>query len=102
MSTHKHEDLDMAMSHRVENSVMDKGQDPKLMHHGSRDVALELVDTLVTSEFTREEERSVLRRIDAVLVPVMFLSFALQYMDKACLTGAALFGILTELDLLQM
>ncbi|KAL5343259.1 hypothetical protein BJX70DRAFT_394259 [Aspergillus crustosus] len=30
------------------------------------------------------------------------ITMALQYMDKACLTGAAMFGILTDLDLVQL
>lgn len=70
--------------------------------HRSRDVAAQLVDTVVAGDITPEEERSVLRRIDCVLMPVMFVSFALQYMDKSCLTGAALFGILTDLDLVKL
>ncbi|KAL2815112.1 major facilitator superfamily domain-containing protein [Aspergillus granulosus] len=52
--------------------------------------------------YTEEQERQCLRRVDMVLMPVMFLTMALQYMDKACLTGAAMFGILTDLDLLQI
>ncbi|KAL3489221.1 major facilitator superfamily domain-containing protein [Aspergillus germanicus] len=51
---------------------------------------------------TEEQERQCLRRVDLVLMPVMFITMALQYMDKACLTGAAMFGILTDLDLLQI
>ncbi len=77
-------------------------EDHKLKHTGSKDVALQLVDTLVASEFSAQEDRSTLRRIDAVLMPVMFISFALQFMDKACLTGAALFGILQDLKLVQL
>ena len=73
-----------------------------LKQTGSRDVALQLVDVDTASDFTPAEDRSTLRRIDAVLMPVMFLSFALQYVDKACLTGAALFGILPDLGLVQM
>ncbi|KAI9375213.1 major facilitator superfamily domain-containing protein, partial [Aspergillus egyptiacus] len=49
-----------------------------------------------------EDEKRCLRRVDMVLMPVMFVTMALQYMDKACLTGAAMFGILTDLDLLQV
>jgi hypothetical protein len=55
-----------------------------------------------TTVLTEEQERQCLRRVDFVLMPVMFITMALQYMDKACLTGAAMFGILTDLDLLQI
>lgn len=74
----------------------------RIIKHPSRDVALQLVDTSIAGNITAEEERSALRRIDCVLMPTMFVSFALQYMDKACLTGAALFGILTDLDLVEV
>ena len=63
------------------------------------DVALQLVDTSVATEITPEEDRRALRRIDMLLMPIMFVSYALQYMDKTCLSGATLFGILTDLDL---
>lgn len=86
----------------VENSDAQQDLKQGVQQHASRDIALELVDTLTAGEFTAKEERSTLRRIDGVLVPIMFISFALQYMDKSCLTGAALFGILPDLDLLQM
>merc|ERR1712144_111284 len=71
-------------------------------HAGSGDIAAQLVDTAIAADISPEEEKAVLRRVDMFLVSVMFLSFAFQYLDKACLTGAALFGILTDLDLLQI
>ncbi len=79
-----------------------EGLEPALKQHPSGDVALALVDTSVATEITAEEERATARRIDMVLVPVMFITFGLQYMDKACLTGAALFGILIDLKLVQV
>lgn len=74
----------------------------KGIHANSGDIAAQLVDTAIAADITPEQEKAVLRRVDMFLVPVMFLSFAFQFLDKACLTGAALFGILTDLDLLQM
>ncbi|KAG4432797.1 hypothetical protein IFR05_011733 [Cadophora sp. M221] len=71
-------------------------------HVSSGDIAGQLVDTAIAADITPEQEKAVLRRVDMFLVPVMFLSFAFQYLDKACLTGAALFGILTDLDLLEI
>lgn len=68
----------------------------------SQDVAAQFVadgDSGVT--LTPELEKKCLRRIDWVLMPVMAISFGLQYMDKACLTGAALFGIIPDLKLFE-
>lgn len=47
-------------------------------------------------------ERKYRRRTDALLMPVLSISFGLQYMDKTCLTGAALFGIIQDLHLYQI
>ncbi len=98
MSDHKTDASDVAHVQEDENMATE----PITQHHRSRDVALELVDTVVAGDFTPEEERSTARRIDMVLMPTMFVTFALQYMDKACLTGSALFGILIDLHLVQM
>lgn len=68
----------------------------------SSDIATQLVDNYTHNSITVQQDRACLRRIDLVLMPVMFLSFAIQYLDKACLTGAALYGILVDLDLVKM
>ena len=63
------------------------------------DLAAQFVDNNHVAVVSPEEERRVLRRVDLFLIPVLFITFAFQYMDKACLTGAALFGILNDLEL---
>lgn len=68
----------------------------------SRDIAAQLVDGVIAGAITPEQEKVVLRRIDCALMPVMFVAMTFQYMDKACLTGAALFDILTDLKLVEM
>jgi hypothetical protein len=68
----------------------------------SGDIANQLVGRYIEGNITPQLDKQCLRRIDLVLMPVMFLSFALQYLDKACLTAAALFGILEDLDLLKL
>ena len=68
----------------------------------SGDIATKLVDNYTHDSITSQQDRECLRRIDLVLMPVMFISFARQYLDKACLTGAALYGILVDLDLVKL
>lgn len=63
------------------------------------DLAARFVDANRAHSVSPEAERRVLRRVDLFLIPVLFVTFAFQYMDKACLTGAALFGILPDLKL---
>lgn len=66
------------------------------------DIANQLVDDYVEGSITTAQEIECLRRIDMWFMPIMFISTALQYMDKAALTAAALFGILEDLDLLKL
>ncbi|CAM1501341.1 Fc.00g105030.m01.CDS01 [Cosmosporella sp. VM-42] len=49
--------------------------------------------------YTPEEEKGVLRKIDIVILPFMCFVFSLQYLDKQSLSYAAVFGLLTDLDL---
>lgn len=97
----KIEEVSTAHVRHVSTTVVSNFKD-EFKLQPSQDVATQLVDTAVAGDITPEEERSALRRIDCVLMPVMFISFALQYMDKSSLTAAALFGILTDLHLVEM
>jgi hypothetical protein len=49
---------------------------------GSGDVATQLVDVYTAVNINPEQSKQCLRRIDLVLLPVMFISFALQYLDR--------------------
>uniref|UniRef100_A0A8H7K4A7 Major facilitator superfamily (MFS) profile domain-containing protein n=1 Tax=Bionectria ochroleuca TaxID=29856 RepID=A0A8H7K4A7_BIOOC len=46
-----------------------------------------------------EENKRVLRRIDLILMPIMFISYGLQYMDKAILGAASQFGVVEDVGL---
>ncbi|KAF9887266.1 hypothetical protein FE257_010394 [Aspergillus nanangensis] len=50
-------------------------------------------------ELTSAQERQLVRRIDWHLMPVLFLSYALQLMDKTSLAYSAMLGIKTDLHL---
>ncbi|OCF34903.1 allantoate permease [Kwoniella heveanensis BCC8398] len=47
----------------------------------------------------REAERRVVRKIDILLLPIMLVTYGLQYYDKSVLGTAAVYGILKDLDL---
>ncbi|KAJ5116537.1 hypothetical protein N7456_000885 [Penicillium angulare] len=49
--------------------------------------------------WTDEEEKRLLRRIDWKLMPILCITYGLQYYDKAMYSQAALFGLITDLDL---
>ncbi|KAF2199486.1 MFS transporter [Delitschia confertaspora ATCC 74209] len=49
--------------------------------------------------WTPEEEKKVVHRIDRRLLPLLCITYGLQYYDKAMLSQAALFGLRTDLEL---
>jgi hypothetical protein len=63
------------------------------------DMAGQMVDVNHQGNFTPEQDKKVLHRIDMVLMPLLFITNGFLYIDKACLTYAALFGLITDLKL---
>ncbi|KAJ5371301.1 uncharacterized protein N7496_007393 [Penicillium cataractarum] len=49
--------------------------------------------------WTEEEEKKLIRRIDWKLMPILCVTYGLQYYDKAMFSQAALFGIRNDLEL---
>ncbi|KAF2186120.1 MFS general substrate transporter [Zopfia rhizophila CBS 207.26] len=49
--------------------------------------------------WTEQEENRLRRKIDLKLMPVLCITYGLQYYDKAMLSQAALFGLRTDLEL---
>ncbi|KAL4895504.1 major facilitator superfamily domain-containing protein [Aspergillus ambiguus] len=49
--------------------------------------------------YTSEEDRRVLKKIDMVILPMLCSVFFLQYLDKQSLSYAAVFDLITDLDL---
>lgn len=50
-------------------------------------------------DFTPEEERIMVRKIDRHILPIMCLVFFCQYLDKQVLSYTAVFGLKTDLNL---
>ncbi|SMY30013.1 unnamed protein product [Zymoseptoria tritici ST99CH_1A5] len=50
-------------------------------------------------EWTPQEEKKLLRKVDFKLLSILVLTYALQYYDKAMLSQAALFGLRDDLKL---
>lgn len=49
--------------------------------------------------FTEEENKQVLRKIDMRILPLAAIACGLQYVDKAGLGAASIYGIITDLNL---
>jgi hypothetical protein len=57
-------------------------------------IETEEMDNLVHLEYTAQENRRVLRKIDMWLIPVMGCCYFLQFLDKLSLSHASLLGLL--------
>ncbi|CAK7205807.1 hypothetical protein SEUCBS139899_008586 [Sporothrix eucalyptigena] len=47
-------------------------------------------------EYTQEEAKRVLLKLDLILLPVMMISYLLSFIDKAALSNASILGIRTD------
>lgn len=74
-------------------------------------IAVEKVDGSKETAFTSDaipptvspkEERRCLRKIDLYLMPMIVVTYALQYVDKVILNGASQFGIVQDLHLYEI
>lgn len=76
------------------NRVVSPNQDgdTKVIELKDADPALEFLGGEVV-EYTPEEARSVLRKIDWALMPMLCWVYALQFADKTSLNYASLMGI---------
>ncbi|KDN64778.1 putative allantoate permease [Colletotrichum sublineola] len=65
-----------------------------------KDEALRVLEEFTgNNEWTDEEENALRRKIDWRLMPVLCMTYGLQYYDKAMLSQAALFGLRSDLGL---
>ncbi|EIW68293.1 hypothetical protein TREMEDRAFT_63465 [Tremella mesenterica DSM 1558] len=54
---------------------------------------------LAEEEYTEAESRKVVRKLDIYILPIMFVLFTLQFMDKQALNYGAIWGLKTDLKL---
>ena len=78
--------------------------------HASRDQAGQTIvadapddlkhqDEPVHEVLDRKTERRLVRRIDLILMPLLTIAYGLQFLDKAVLGSASVFGIIPDLGL---
>ncbi|CAM1507320.1 Fc.00g069610.m01.CDS01 [Cosmosporella sp. VM-42] len=63
------------------------------------DIGLKYLIENGTIEFTPQEERRVRWKIDLYFLPILAISFGLQYLDKVTISYAAIYGMREELNL---
>ncbi|KAH8803568.1 major facilitator superfamily domain-containing protein [Xylogone sp. PMI_703] len=67
--------------------------------HEHADEALGFVEKHGDFTFTEEQDRAVLRKIDWRIMPLMFVSYVLQYMDKSVMAQSQVYGLKEDLHL---
>ena len=91
------------MKNEVETSqVEESGEPERAQMSRNDDTALKLVHSRRSLDLDSALEIKCRRRIDLVLMPIMFISYGLQYMDKNILNTASQFGIVQDLDLYKV
>ncbi|PLB51437.1 MFS general substrate transporter [Aspergillus steynii IBT 23096] len=87
-------------SSHVENS--NRTEKVKTVDTVHQDEALKVLQNYTGDEtWTPAEEKKLVRKIDRKLLPLLCLTYGLQYYDKAMLSQAALFGLRTDLDMME-
>ncbi|TVY59490.1 putative transporter, partial [Lachnellula cervina] len=66
---------------------------------GQGDAALAFLETSEVVTYTRKEEKAIVRKIDWVLMPLMTISYTIQYMDKSVMAQAAVYDLIKNLGL---
>lgn len=88
-----------AMASSIPNEKPGEAPEVSSPDHGSETESRELDDNYKVFdgahdlEVTPEEAKSVLRKIDLHVVPVLFGSYMLQYLDKNSLNFASVYGL---------
>lgn len=63
------------------------------------DIALQIIEGHEDIEYTKEEERSLLWKIDLHVLTIMMGSYFLQFLDKGALSSSSVFGLTEDLNL---
>lgn len=85
---------------RVESNVPSIAGVGKDDYQGKRvDDALQFALERGQTTWTIEEEKKILRKIDMVLLPLMFIGMCIAYADTQAYGFAALFGLVEDLNL---
>lgn len=91
-ATHEGTGDQSASSHeRLSEDEMSRYRDTEpLLQQGRDDAATAQDDALCVDDDTA---RRVLRKIDRTIIPLLFITYMLNFMDKTILSNAAVFGL---------
>ncbi|KAH8658487.1 major facilitator superfamily domain-containing protein [Xylariales sp. PMI_506] len=100
--TPKHDTNQAPLDEKAVEIVIDKklGHTSEAEVLGEVDISTgEIDDVLHESEFTEDEYKALLKKIDRWLLPLMFCCYGIQQTDKTATGTQAIFGLRTDLGL---
>ncbi|KAJ4137145.1 hypothetical protein NW768_002726 [Fusarium equiseti] len=100
MSVNNEEHLKNPTPVPAEQFHVEDGQS-KEFHSSAYDKALKLAAAHEGEEEDLAAEKKLIKKIDWYLMPLMCLTYALQYYDKVMIGHGAIFGLREDLDLVQ-
>ncbi|GLA88230.1 hypothetical protein AtubIFM56815_002672 [Aspergillus tubingensis] len=59
----------------------------------------EEIENVITSPFSPEEEKALVRKVDLTLLPTIWIMYLLSYMDRTNIGNAKISGMQEDLDL---
>lgn len=93
-------DKETVERHETTPKTLEELQGMKTIDTVHKDEALKVLAQYAGDKnWTPEEERKLVRRLDKKLLSLLIITYGLQYYDKAMLAQAALFGLRADLNL---
>ncbi|OJK03037.1 hypothetical protein ASPACDRAFT_23420 [Aspergillus aculeatus ATCC 16872] len=80
----------------AEKSIVTTAKNDRHIHSRQADAALEYLQTGEVATFSEVEEKQLVRKIDRMIVPLMWAIYFLQYQDKLLINYASVMGLLED------
>lgn len=86
-------------SYTVDNNVEAGDSSISSTHSQERDDSYDIYKRYRGNDYTPEEAKAVLRKIDVRVVPILFVIYLIQYLDKNSINFASVYGLKTATKL---
>ncbi|KAJ9306737.1 hypothetical protein DTO217A2_3724 [Paecilomyces variotii] len=95
--------MGLSDSEKKESSIDTHGVDTEAgtttVKAGNVDAALEFLQTENTAVMSEVDEKRLIRKIDWMIMPLMWMCYNLQYLDKVLINYASVMGLLSDTDM---
>ncbi|KAJ5386799.1 hypothetical protein N7509_009340 [Penicillium cosmopolitanum] len=85
--------------HPVRNDSVDVDVKNGVIQDGKADAALDFLRAEDNTDATEVNEKALVRKIDWMIMPLMWAAYNLQYLDKVLINYASVMGLLTDTNM---